>query len=227
MSDDNDLHGKLLSFLAGEIARKEGRQCVAVGLFYAPGGGFREEEIRTWAREDEPELFDKFVCVENLVSSIIEIAEGEADAKSAGKHRFVVRTRQHLGGRAIQSFVRSPTHSGECIEDEDMQDKEESALIVLRVSACDIIRFPRSDVRRVTYRVSDDEGKKQRKRRVAFMTIELACGRSYLLEIHNKDPKNVADVLKDIIATGVGRVDWCCNKAGEWDEANDENVKDE
>lgn len=223
MSADNELHGKLLSFLTGEFARKDGRQCVRVDLLYAPGDGFRDEEIRTWAREDEPEVFDEFVCVEKLVSSIIEIAEGEADCLSRGSHRFIVRTRQHFGERANRSFVLSPTHRGECIEDED---KEDSALIILRVSACDIIRFPRSDVRRVTYRVSDDAGKKRRKRRVAFMTIELACGRSYPIEIHNKDPKNVADALKDIIANGIGRVDWCCNKAGEWDEANDENVKD-
>jgi len=202
----------------GELARKDNRRCVRVALFYAPGDGFRNEEIRAWVREDEPELFDTFVRVETLVSSIIEIAECEADCRSRGKQRFIVRTHQHLGGLAILSFVLSPTYNGECIEDED---KEARALIVLRVSACDIIRFPRSDVRRVTYRVSDDAGKKRRTRRVAFMTIELACGRTYPIEIHNKDPKNVADVLKDLIATGVGRVDWCCNKAGTWDETRD------
>ena len=90
MSDNAELHGKILGFLAGEFARKEGRQCVGVDLLYAPGGGFKDEEVRKWVRTDEPELFDNFVNVEKLVTDIIEIAEGEADAKPAGKHRFVI-----------------------------------------------------------------------------------------------------------------------------------------
>jgi hypothetical protein len=102
------------------------------------------------------------------------------------------------------------------------QEEREDDLIVLRVSVSDIIRFPRSDVRRVTYHLAGDAGSK---RDVAFMTIELACGRSYSIKICNEDPPNVADVLKDIIATGIGRVDWCCNKTGEWDEAHDGNVE--
>ena len=116
MGTDDDLHGKLLSFLTGEFARKDGRQCVHVDLPYAPGDGFRNEEIRAWAREDEPELFAEFVNVEKLVSSIIEIAEGEADCLSRGSHRFIVGTRQHFGGRANRSFVLSPTHSGKCLK---------------------------------------------------------------------------------------------------------------
>jgi len=119
MSADDDLYVKLLSFLTGEFARKDGRQCVRVDLLYAPGDGFRDAEIRTWTREDEPELFDKFVCVENLASSIIEIAEGEADCLSRGSHRFIVRTRQHFGAHAIKSFLLSPAYSGECTKDED------------------------------------------------------------------------------------------------------------
>lgn len=115
MSDNAELHGKILGFLAGEFARKEGRQCVGVDLLYAPGNGFRDDEIRKWVRGDEPELFDvpgNFVHVEKFVSTILEIAEGEADAKPAGRHRFVVRTHQHLGGRATMSFALSPRFSG-------------------------------------------------------------------------------------------------------------------
>jgi len=110
-----ELHSKVLGFLAGEFARKEGRQCVGVDLVYAPGNGFRDEEIRKWVRADEPELFDvpgNFVHVEKFVSTILEIAEGEADAKPAGRHRFVVRTHQHLGGRATMSFALAPRYSG-------------------------------------------------------------------------------------------------------------------
>lgn len=120
MSADNELHGTLLGFLTGELARKEGRQCVSVDLLYAPGNGFRDEEIRdtmirTWTREDEPDLFDKFVGTEQLVSSIIEVAESEADCMHRGSHRFIVRTRQLLGTRASRSFVLSPTHKESAI----------------------------------------------------------------------------------------------------------------
>lgn len=109
---DAELHSKILGFLMAEWARKENRQLVAVDLLFAPGNGFRDEEIRKWVRADEPDYFAEFANVENLVTQIIEIAEGEADAKSAGKHRFVVRTHQHLGGKASTSFVLSPSYNG-------------------------------------------------------------------------------------------------------------------
>jgi len=112
MSDNAELHSKILTFLAGEFARKEGRQCVGVDLLFAPGNGFREEEIRKWVRHDEPDFFDSFVKIEELVKMIVDIAEGEADAKPAGKHRFVIRTHQHMGGRGMHSFALSPTYSG-------------------------------------------------------------------------------------------------------------------
>ena len=112
MSGNPELHTKVMGFLAGEFARKEGRQCVQVDLLFSPGNGFRDDEIRKWVRADEPDLFDNFVKVEDLVKSILEIAEGEADAKPAGKHRFVIRTHQHLGGRATMSFALSPGFNG-------------------------------------------------------------------------------------------------------------------
>jgi hypothetical protein len=115
MSDNAELHRKVLAFLSGEFARKEGRQCVGIDLLYAPGNGFKDEEIRKWVRADEPELFDvpgNFAHFENFVTKIVEIAEGEADAKPPGKHRFIVRTHQHLGGRATHSFALSPSYTG-------------------------------------------------------------------------------------------------------------------
>ena len=112
MGDNAETHPKILQFLMAEWGRKDGRQLVSVELIYAPGGGFREETIRKWVRADEPDLFAEFVNIEKLVTQIIEIAEGEADAKPAGKHRFVVRTNQHLGERAITSFTLSPSYTG-------------------------------------------------------------------------------------------------------------------
>jgi hypothetical protein len=112
MADNAELHGKILGFLMAEWARKENRQLVGVDLLYAPGQGFRDEEIRRWERADEPDFFAEFVNVEKLVSLIIEIAEGEADAKAPGKHRFIVRTRQHMGSKPTLSFALYPGYSG-------------------------------------------------------------------------------------------------------------------
>jgi len=112
MADNAELHGKILGFLMAEWARKDNRQLVGVDLLYSPGQGFKDEEIRRWERADEPEFFAEFVNIEKLVVQIIEIAEGEADAKAPGKHRFVVRTRQHMGGKPTLSFALYPTYTG-------------------------------------------------------------------------------------------------------------------
>ena len=104
-----------MSFLSGEFARKEGRQCVGIDLIFAPGNGYKDEEIRKWTRVDQPELFDvpnNFANLEGLVTEIIGIAEGETNAKPPGRHRYMVRTHQHLGGRAIQSFALAPQYTG-------------------------------------------------------------------------------------------------------------------
>jgi len=112
MSDHAEQHGKLLGFLMAEWARKDNRQLTEVDLLFSPGQGFRDEEIRKWVRADEPEFFAEYVNVEKLATQIIEIASGEADAKPAGRHRFLVRTKQHLGNRATHSLVFHPTYTG-------------------------------------------------------------------------------------------------------------------
>jgi regulator of replication initiation timing len=110
MSSEN--HGRLSTFLLTEWARKDNRQLVEVSLMYAPGGGFKNEPIRKWVRADNPEYFAEIVNVESLVSHILEIAESEADAKPAGKHRFIVRTQQHLGEQANFSIALQPSYTG-------------------------------------------------------------------------------------------------------------------
>ena len=112
MGDNPELHQKILGFLMSEWARKDNRQLVEVHLLFKPGGGFRDEPIRKWVRADEPEFFAEIINVEKLVTQILEIAEGEADAKAAGKHTFVVRTQQYLGERANMSFALSPSYTG-------------------------------------------------------------------------------------------------------------------
>ncbi|HSX22345.1 MAG TPA: VapE domain-containing protein [Gaiellaceae bacterium] len=112
-----DTHAKILDFLMTEWARKEHRQLVAVDLLYSPGGGYRDEEIRRWERADEPEFFAEPVNVARLVGQIIQIADGEADAKTTptkfGKHRFVVRAHAHIGTKATMSFGVAPAYYGE------------------------------------------------------------------------------------------------------------------
>jgi hypothetical protein len=113
VTTSEDLYRKILNFLICELAREEKRRCIGIDLFYAPGGGFRDEIIRKWTREDDSELFEHGNAVETLASQILEIAEGEADARPAGKHRFIVRTYQHYGARQIMSFSLSPMYFGD------------------------------------------------------------------------------------------------------------------
>ncbi len=107
-----DPRRKILTFLVGEFKR----QCLGVDLFYAPGDGYRDEPIRTWTYENDAEFFGSLEDSSNIVklaSLILEIAEGEADAKDAGRHRFYVRTHQRVGARHTMSFSLSPAYCGE------------------------------------------------------------------------------------------------------------------
>ena len=110
---ETELHQRIFQFLMAEWNRKDNRQLEEVHLVYAPGNGFAHEPIRRWVRTDEPELFVEIANVEKLVMQILEFAEGEADAKPAGKHRFVIRTKQTMGERATMSFALAPTYKGE------------------------------------------------------------------------------------------------------------------
>jgi len=113
VSDNAELHSKILAFLLGEWARQDNRQLIRVVLFYSPSNGFKDEQIREWVRTDEPELFADSGKLDDLVRQIIDIAEGEVDAKQAGKHRFIVRTYQFMGGRQTLSFALAPTYRGQ------------------------------------------------------------------------------------------------------------------
>lgn len=106
-----DLCRKVHAFLVGEFKR----QCLGVDFFYSPGDGYRDEPIRTWTCDNDAEFF---VDAEDsnlvkLAAQIVEIAEGEADAKPAGRHRFFVRTHHRVGARHMLSFALSPAYHGE------------------------------------------------------------------------------------------------------------------
>lgn len=102
------IRDRLLAFLSSEFAQKGGSQCVRVELLYSQPQ-FREEELCRWAREQDPELFEKLDRVERLISDIIEKAEAHTDSFTQGKHRYVVRTLQHMGGRMTCAFIMVPS----------------------------------------------------------------------------------------------------------------------
>lgn len=109
---DAELHRKMLEFLTTEWARKENRQLVGVDLLYSPGGGYKNDPIRQWERADEPEMFAEYVNIEKLVSQIIEIADTDVDTRAGGKHRYLVRTRQHMGTSPTFPFALQPAFHG-------------------------------------------------------------------------------------------------------------------
>jgi hypothetical protein len=109
---DAELHQKMLAFLMTEWGRKENRQLVGVDLLYSPGGGYKNDPLRQWERADEPEMFAEYVNIEKLVSQIIEIAETDVDTRPGGKHRYLVRTRQHMGTSPTFPFALQPNFHG-------------------------------------------------------------------------------------------------------------------
>jgi hypothetical protein len=99
-----DLHGKILGFLTVELGRMGGRRCTRVDLEFKPGAEFRDESLGQWDPEEEGS--DDFARVERLVSTMIEVAENHAASLQPEfqDSRFVVYTRQYLGGRGMLTF---------------------------------------------------------------------------------------------------------------------------
>jgi hypothetical protein len=99
-----DLHAKILSFLTIELGRMGGRRCTRVDLEFKPGAEYRDESLGQWDPEEEG--FDDFARVERLVSTMIEVAENHVAnlQPEFQDSRFVVYTRQYLGGRGMLTF---------------------------------------------------------------------------------------------------------------------------
>lgn len=117
------IHGTVLSFLLGEFARKEGRQCVGVELVSSQQGG-TGVPIRRWDRKDEPALFESQGLVEQLTSLILREAQDYADSFGTGQHRFVVVTEQHLGARPRKPFRLVAASDGEEPEGNDAPNSQ-------------------------------------------------------------------------------------------------------
>ena len=115
-----DLHAKILSFLGTAFSLEGVQTIVRVDLGYSPPGGYRVDPLKSWQPESHPDLFgivpelkDKqLVFVERLATEILELAENHADSYGVGRHRFVLRTAQHMGGRQVHAFVILPSFDG-------------------------------------------------------------------------------------------------------------------
>jgi hypothetical protein len=104
----NELHLKILGFLAEALAGKDHRQCIEIALLYAPGNGFLDEPLRLWTRKESPELFD-FGSLADLVFSILKIARDHTDSLgSPVAVRHFVRTTEFLCHRQVCSFRMPP-----------------------------------------------------------------------------------------------------------------------
>lgn len=103
MSTNESENRQLVEFLGREFARVKERMCVGVSLVQAPPGA-RGNELRAWHRDESPDLFDSLGNVESLAQLMLDMAQREATSRGAGRHRFEVRTAQHIGGGAKHSF---------------------------------------------------------------------------------------------------------------------------
>lgn len=103
MSTNESDNRQLVEFLGREFGRAKERMCTGVSLSQAPAGA-RGSEIRAWHRDESPELFDSLGNVENLAQQMLDMAQREATSRGPGRHRFVVRTTQHIGGGASHAF---------------------------------------------------------------------------------------------------------------------------
>ncbi len=99
-----EVHARVLAFLGSELARKENRLCVKLELVHVQRG-VGPEPFKTWHREETPELFQSLAYTERLTHEIVALCQSEGSAAGPGRHRFKLRTTQHLGERQLCSFT--------------------------------------------------------------------------------------------------------------------------
>lgn len=115
MADHADIYAKICTFLTDALALTDHQSCKRIDLIYAPAAAYRTDQIKTWTREHNPEPFigvegkRSHVYTEALCAEILELAESHADSYGQGRHRFSLRTHQHLGNRQTHSFVILPS----------------------------------------------------------------------------------------------------------------------
>ena len=104
MRESTDVYATILSFLVGELARKEGRQCMWIDLFCgnSANSGRHGVIVQVWDRERDPEFFfEDLDSVVRSTTAIMEVAELHTAWQRAGVPlSYVVHTRQYFGGSA-------------------------------------------------------------------------------------------------------------------------------
>jgi hypothetical protein len=113
-----ELTSKLVGFLSGELSRKD-RQAEEVRVVHRPGPGSKDEEIKSWTRESEPEHFTTLAFIEKMVQTVISRTQDHCDSFPAGRRRYSVLVVQHLGGVASYPFSLLPSHAMTMDEVED------------------------------------------------------------------------------------------------------------
>lgn len=109
MSDEQEIHSKIVRFLAEEFARTDGRQCIGLELIAIEQAG-RDTTIMSKDRRDEPKWFDAsaHANLEELATLIVNIATDHVDSYSRGEREYMLRTHQHLGKRMFHRFAMMP-----------------------------------------------------------------------------------------------------------------------
>lgn len=84
---------------------------MTIELFYAHGEDYRDEGVRSWTRDEYPEIFEDLAKIEQIVSAIIEVAKEHSDSIESASRRYVLRTIQYFGGRQLCDFKLAPRGS--------------------------------------------------------------------------------------------------------------------
>lgn len=116
-----ELHDKLVAFLANALARTEHDLVTKIELTYSPQGGYRPDPLRVWRRQDpNDELFfqdadgkPNHILTQKLASEMFELASNHADSYGTGTHRFVIRAHKHIGGYLTHAFKVLPSFDGD------------------------------------------------------------------------------------------------------------------
>lgn len=76
-----------------------------IELCHANTPGHKGRSIRIWERQETPELFEDMGSIEKLVTEILELSEQDAQNNGPGRHRYELRTKQHLGRQMTLPFL--------------------------------------------------------------------------------------------------------------------------
>lgn len=94
---------RIVEFLARELSLREAKRCVRIDLVHSPGGRIKDENVRSWSHSEHPQLFE--VGCKTTASVIMAAAADYTAEQPSEADRFILRTKQHLGGRSTTTFT--------------------------------------------------------------------------------------------------------------------------